>query len=106
MLTRQEFLNFALAGIAARGIQVPEMVEAQLDELLSLAPHLKEHRQYLLDEALAHVVTAVGKCETMVDDDEDVRWLTAEMPKTWVHWPWLKAYLATEVRRPAQVMKE
>lgn len=106
MLTRQEFLNFALAGIAARGIQAPEMVEAQLDELLSLAPHLKEQRQYLLDEALAHVVTAVGKCETMVDDDEDVRWLTAEMPKTWVHWPWLKAYLATEVRRPAQVMKE
>jgi len=106
MLTKQEFLNFALAGIAARGIQAPEVVEVQLDELLSLAPHLKEHRQYLLDEALAHVVTAVGKCESMVDDDEDVRWLTAETPKTWVHWPWLKAYLATEVRRPAQVMKE
>ncbi len=106
MLSKQEFLNFSLASIAARGIQAPEEVEKQLDGLLALAPHLREHRQYLLDEALSHVITAVGRCESMVDDDEDVRWLTAETPKAWVHWPWLKAYLATEVRRPAQVMKE
>ncbi|MDB5809791.1 MAG: endonuclease [Betaproteobacteria bacterium] len=106
MLTKQEFLNFALAGIAARGIQAPEDVEVQMDQLLALAPHLVEHRQYLIDEALAHVITAVGRCESMVDDDEDVRWLTSETSKAWVHWPWLKAYLGAEVRRPAQVMKE
>ena len=106
MLTREEFLNFALAGIAARGIQAPEKVAAQLDELLALAPQLKEHRQYLLDEALAHVVTSVGRYETMVDDDEEVRWLGPETAKQWVHWPWLKLYLAAEIRRPTQVMKE
>ncbi len=106
MISRQTFLNVALASLAADGVPTPEQVELQIDSMLVHAPHLRDERRTLIDEALTHVVTSVGKAETMVDDEEVDRWIGPETGRDWVHWPWLKSYLATEVRRPLQVMKE
>jgi hypothetical protein len=106
MLSRQAFLNVALASIAAEGVPTPEIVEAQIDEMLVHAPHLKPERRSLIDEALTNIVVSVGRAETMVDNDEIERWMTPETGRDWVHWPWLKSYLAAEIRRPLQVMKE
>jgi hypothetical protein len=106
MLSRQAFLNVALASIAAEGVPTPEIVEAQIDEMLVHAPHLKAERRSLIDEALTNIIVSVGRSETMVDNDEIKRWMTPETTRDWVHWPWLKSYLVSEIRRPLQVMKE
>jgi hypothetical protein len=106
MLTKEQFLQFALASIAAAGVQDPAEVEKQLDQLMTLVPHLAADRKAILDATLANIVTSVGRAETLVDDSEDVTWLTPESSKGWVHWQWLDAYLKAEIRRPAQVMKE
>lgn len=106
MLTKEQFLRFALTSIATAGVQEPADVEMQLDQLLTLVPHLAADRKSILDATLASIVTSVGRAETLVDDSEDVSWLTPDTSKEWVHWQWLDAYLKAEIRRPAQVMKE
>lgn len=106
MLTRPEFLKLALASVAEQGVPTPEQVEQKIDEMLALVPHLRNERRAIIDEALTAVVTSVGRAETMVDSDEIERWLRPDSGRDWVHWPWLKAYLAAEVGRPLQVMKE
>lgn len=107
MLSRQEFLRFALVSIADRGVPTPEQIESQITELLKLAPHLAAERQSLVDDALTAIVTEVGKAETLFDADEvEPDWLTPEVKAAWVHWPWLQVYLGAEVKRPLQVMKE
>jgi hypothetical protein len=106
MLSRQAFLNVALASIAADGVPTPEVVESQIDEMLVHAPHLLPERRSLIDEALTNIVVTVGRAETMVDNDEIDRWITDDTDRDWIHWPWLKSYLASEVRRPLDVMKE
>jgi hypothetical protein len=55
---------------------------------------------------LSHVITSIGKSETLVDDEENVRWIHPATAEKWVHWPWLKKYLDSEVRRPLKVMNE
>ena len=107
MLSRQEFFRFALASISERGAPTPEQIESQISELLVLAPHLAAERQSFVEEALTAIVTTVGKAETLVDSDEiEPPWITPQIKAKWVHWPWLQAYLAAEVKRPLQVMKE
>lgn len=107
MLNREKFLAIVLASVAERGNPTPESVEAEVDELLSAVPHLAGERKLLVDEALTSIVTTVGKAETLVDRDEvEPPWLDAEATKGWSHWPWLKVYLSSEIRRPLQVLKE
>lgn len=106
MLNKDQFFQFALASLASAGVLEPEKVEQQLDQLLTLAPHLAADRKAILDAALANIVTSVGRAETLVDDSENVSWLTPKSTEDWIHWRWLENYLTTEIRRPAQVMKE
>jgi hypothetical protein len=107
MLSRQEFIRFALVSISERGVPAPEQIESQISELLVLAPHLAGERQSLVDDVLTAIVTSVGKAETLVDSDEiGPPWITPQIKAKWVHWPWLQAYLAAEVKRPLRVMKE
>ncbi len=106
MLTRSEFLKLLLASIAEQGVPTPEDVERKADEMLTLVPHLQPERRAIMDDALMAIVTAVGRAETMVDNDEIERWLRPETGRDWVHWPWLRSYLAAEVQRPLQVLKE
>ena len=63
VISRQTFLNVALASLAGEGIPSPEQVEDQIDAMLVHAPHLHDERRALIDEALTHVVTTVGKAE-------------------------------------------
>ena len=106
MITKANLLNLALASLAETEIQSTEAVEKLIDDLLQLAPHLKTDRKQIIDDALSHIITSVGKSESMVDDDENVRWLNSSTSDTWIHWPWLKKYLDSEVRRPLKVMNE
>lgn len=106
MITKANLLNLALASLAGTEIQSTEAVEKLIDDLLQLAPHLKTDRKQIIDDALSHIITSVGKSESMVDDDENVRWLNSSTSDTWIHWPWLKKYLDSEVRRPLKVMNE
>lgn len=104
-LTKEQFSEFFIKGLEAEGITTPADVAAKLDQYLAFGPHLKEHRVELLDIALARIVTTVGRAEELVDD-ERVRWLQKDTMATWMHWPWLRAYLKELVRRPTRVMTE
>jgi hypothetical protein len=107
MLSRQEFLRFALISISERGVPTPDQIESHVSELLALAPHLAGAKQSLVDEALTAIVTTVGRAETLVDSNEIAQpWLNPQIKRKRVHWPWLQAYLEAEVKRPLQVMKE
>ena len=106
MITKENLLKLALGSLAETGIQTPEAVEKVIDELLELAPNLKSQRKQIVDEALSHVITSIGKSQTLVDEDENVRWINPATTVNWVHWPWLKKYLDSEVRRPLKVMNE
>jgi hypothetical protein len=106
MTTKENLLKIALGSLAESGMQTTEAVESLIDGLLQLVPHLKVHRKELIDEALSRVIISVGKSESMVDDEENVRWINKEFTDKWVHWPWLKKYLDEEVRRPVKVMNE
>lgn len=105
-LNKSQFLQFVLTSVAAAGELNPAEVEKQVDQLLTLVPHLAGDRKVILDATLANIITSIGRAETLVDDSENVAWLTPETGKNWIHWRWLEAYLRTEIRRPAQVMKE
>ncbi len=104
-LTKEQFSEFFIKGLEAEGITTPADVAAKLDQYLAFGPHLKEHRGELLDIALARIVTTVGRAEELVDD-EKVRWLQKDTMASWMHWPWLSAYLKEFVRRPTRVMTE
>lgn len=106
MITKENLIKLALGSLAETGIQSPDAVEKLIDGLLQLAPDLQCHRKHIIDEALSHVVTSIGKSQTLVDDDENVSWINPATAENWVHWPWLKKYLDSEVRRPLKVMNE
>ena len=106
MTSKETILKIALGNLAETGIQTPEAVEKAIDELLELAPNLRSYRKQIIDEAMSHVITSIGKSQTLADDEENVRWVNPTTAENWVHWPWLKKYLDTEVRRPLKVMNE
>lgn len=106
MTSKETILKIALGNLAETGIQTPEAVEKAIDELLQYAPSLLRYRKQIIDEALSHVITSIGKSETLVDDEENVRWINQFTAENWVHWPWLKKYLDSEVRRPLKVLNE
>ena len=106
MTSKETLLKIALGTLAETGIQTPDAVEKTIDELLQYSPSLLKYRKQIIDEALSHVITSIGKSETLVDDEENVRWINPATADNWVHWPWLKKYLDSEVRRPLKVMNE
>ena len=89
MTSKETILKIALGNLAETGIQTPEAVEKAIDELLQYAPSLLRYRKQIIDEALSHVITSIGKSETLVDDEENVRWIIPATAENWVHWPWL-----------------
>jgi hypothetical protein len=106
MLKETDLLKLALAHFSETDSQTPESVESYIDDLLKTQPQLSEHRQFILDAALSSIITSVGRGETLVDDNDDVRWLNPDITDKWIHWNWLKGYLNAEVRRPVKVMNE
>ena len=107
-ITKEDILDLVLKSLSRGEEIIPDRpaVEAMTDNFLKAFGHLTEARKWIISQALAILVTSIGKAQELVDPNGYHEWLEKHDRSAWRSWPWLILYLKERLRRPKAVRVE
>lgn len=106
---KENVLDLVLLAFSRQPEVMPDRpaIEAMADNFLNAFAHLTEAREWIISQALAILVTSIGKAQELVDpNDYQGEWLEKYDRSAWRSWPWLRIYLKEMLRRPSAVIGE
>lgn len=107
-LAKEDVLDLVLKSLSRETEIIPDRpsVETTTDNFLKAFGHLTGAREWIISQALAILVTSVGKAQELVDPNDYLEWLEKHDRSVWRSWPWLQIYLKERLRRPSAVIGE